>query len=493
VTVAEPTAWMDPKNWSGKIFDGGWVAANGGQYPAVEPATGRTLGTVGRASATDVRQAAVRAAEAQPSWARLPFDERSGVLRRAAVLWEQHAPEVMEWLIREAGSTPPKAGFEIHVANQECYAAAALAAQPYGELLRSEAPRLSMARRLPAGVVGVIAPFNAPLILSIRSVAPALALGNAVLLKPDPRTAVCGGVSLAHIFEEAGLPPGLLHVLPGGPEIGEEVIVDPHVRVISFTGSTAAGRSVGALAAKHLKRVHLELGGNSALIVLADVDLERAVAAGAWGSFFHQGQICMAISRHLVHERIAEEYVARMAAVADGLAVGDPAGDPVALGPIIDTHQRDRIHELVTSSVAAGARLAAGGRYDGLFYRPTVLGEVTPEMPAYAQEIFGPVAPIVPFASLDEAAALASGTEYGLSLGILAGDAMQALELAERIPSGIVHINDQTINDEAAAPFGGVGSSGTGSRLGGADWNMDAFTETQWITLSSQIVPHRMQ
>jgi benzaldehyde dehydrogenase (NAD) len=200
----------------------------------------------------------------------------------------------------------------------------------------------------------------------------------------------------------------------------------------------------------------------------------------------------MATSRHLVHERIADEYVSRMAAMAEGLSVGDPAGEPVALGPIIDANQRDKIHELVTSSVAAGAQLAAGGRYDGLFYRPTVLGQVTPEMPAYVQEIFGPVAPVVPFATLDEAAALASDTEYGLSLGILARDVMQALELAERIPSGIVHINDQTVNDEAAAPFGGVGASGTGSRLGGANWNLDAFTETQWVTISGQIAPHQM-
>lgn len=492
MAVADATVLMDSATWSGKIFDGGWTPPGGGEYPVIEPATGNTLGTSGRASNADVQRAAARAAEAQPAWARLPFDARAQVLRRAAALWEQHAPEVMGWLIRESGSTPPFAGFQIHVANQECFAAAALAARPYGELLRSEAPRLSMARRLPSGVVGVIAPFNAALILSIRSVAPALALGNAVVLKPDPRTAVCGGVSLARVFEEAGLPPGLLHVLPGGPEIGEEIISEPHVRVISFTGSTAAGRLVGALGAKHLKRVHLELGGNSALIVLDDVDLDRAVAAGAWGSFFHQGQICMATSRHLVHERIAGEYVNRMAAMAAGLTVGDPAGGPVALGPVIDQRQRDHIHALVTDSVSAGARLATGGTYEGLFYRPTVLDQVTPEMPAFSQEIFGPVAPVVPFATLDEAAALASNTEYGLSLGIMAGNAMKALELAERIPSGIVHINDQTVNDEASAPFGGVGASGTGSRLGGADWNLDAFTETQWVTISSEIGPREL-
>jgi benzaldehyde dehydrogenase (NAD) len=492
MTEIKVATLMDPRVWTGKILIGDWTAPTGGEYPVIEPATGDTLGTLGRASAEDVRRAAERAHEGQKAWARAPFDERARVLRRAGELWQQHAAEIQGWLIRESGSTGPKAGFETHVAANECFEAAAIATQPYGRLIRSEEPRLSLVRRLPAGVVGVIAPFNAPLILSIRSVAPALALGNAVLLKPDPRTAVSGGVALARIFEEAGLPRGVLHVLPGGPEIGEAVVVDPRVRVISFTGSTQAGRAVGELAGKHLKRVHLELGGNSALIVLDDADLDRAVAAGAWGSFFHQGQICMATSRHLVHERIADAYVARLAATADQLAVGDPATQPVALGPIIDERQRDKIHGLVTASVDAGARLAAGGRFEGLFYRPTVLADTRPGMPAYDSEVFGPVAPVTRFATLDEAAALAAGTEYGLSLGILTRDVMKALELAERIPTGIVHINDQTVNDEAVAPFGGVAASGTGSRLGGADWNIEAFTETQWVTVRGEIAPHQL-
>jgi len=489
MAIAETATLMDPGVWTGKIFDGEWITSEDGQYDAVEPATGDTIGTVGRAGAADAERAARRAAEAQAEWGATPFIQRAEVLRRAGQLWQEHAPEVMDWLVRESGSTKPFAGFQVHVATEETYAAAALAAEPYGRLLRTEAPRLSMARRLPAGVVGVIAPFNAPLILSIRSVAPALALGNAVLLKPDPRTAICGGVTLARIFVEAGLPPGLLHVLPGGPEIGEAIIVEPRVRIISFTGSTAAGRKVGALAAQHLKRAHLELGGNSALIVLDDVDVDRAVAAAAWGSYFHQGQICMATSRHLVASSIAEEYGSRLAAMADSLQVGNPASQEVNLGPIIDERQRDSIHELVTSSVAAGATLAAGGTYQGLFYRPTVLTDVTAGMPAFRKEIFGPVAPVTPFTTLDEAVSLAADTEYGLSLAIMSRDVMKALDLAERIPSGIVHINEQTVDDEAIAPFGGVGASGTGSRLGGKEWNLDAFTETQWVTVNGEIMP----
>jgi benzaldehyde dehydrogenase (NAD) len=327
-------------------------------------------------------------------------------------------------------------------------------------------------------------------VLAIRSIAPALALGNAVVLKPDPRTAVVVGALFAELFETAGLPPGLLHVLPGGPDAGEALVADPHVPVIAFTGSTAAGRRVAEVAARQLKRTHLELGGNSALIVLDDADLDRAVAAGAWGSFLHQGQICMAAGRHLVHESIAGDYLERLAVKADALQVGDPATNDVALGPLIDQRQRDRVHHLVTASVEYGARLAAGGQHENLFYRPTVLADITPTMPAYEQEVFGPVAPVLSFRTPEEATTLAAATSYGLSLGVLTSDPLRAPALAERIPSGIVHINDQTIDDQQVVPIGGVGDSGTGSRLGGTTANIEAFTETQWVTIQREITAY---
>ena len=382
------------------------------------------------------------------------------------------------------------ADFALHVAEQECYEAAALPSRAYGELIPSEQPRLSMARRVPAGVVGVIAPFNVPIILGIRSVAPALALGNAVILKPDPRTAVTGGVTIARIFEEAGLPPGVLQMLPGGAEVGEAMIVDPHVRVISFTGSTKVGRRVGELAGKHLTRAHLELGGNSALLVLDDADVDKAVTLAAFGSFFHQGEICMTAGRHIVHERLYDHFVEALARKAEKLAVGNPATDEVALGPVIDAAQRDKIHRAVVVSRDAGATVAAGGEYDELFYRATVLADVPLDSPAFADEVFGPVAPVVRFSDIDEAIALARASDYGLSLGIVTRDVMKGLAVADRIPSGIVHINDQTVNDEANVPFGGVGASGTGSRFGGATANVDAFTETQWVTVRGDPPPY---
>jgi benzaldehyde dehydrogenase (NAD) len=454
--------------------------------PIIEPATGDELARTGIADASDVTRACAEAVAAQREWAAATFEERAGVLRRAGTLIEQHAEELRGWVVRETGAVPGMADFAVGVAAQECYEAATLASRPLGEILPTNQPRLSLLRRVPVGVVGVISPFNVPLILSIRSVAPALALGNAVVLKPDPRPPVSGGFAIAAVLEQAGLPNGLLHVLPGGKDAGEALVADPNVRVISFTGSTAAGRAVGELAARHLKRAQLELGGNSALIILDDADLDAAVSAGAWGSFLHQGQICMTAGRHLVHERVAGAYVEALAAHANALPVGNPHTEQVALGPLIDAGQRDKVHALVTSTVDAGAQLAAGGSYEGLFYRPTVLDAVRPDMPACASEVFGPVAPVVRFASDEEAIKLAASSEYGLSLSILTRDVMRGLALAERIPTGIVHINDQTVNDEAVAPFGGVLDSGTGARFGGTA-NLDAFTDQRWITLRGEI------
>ena len=326
--------------------------------------------------------------------------------------------------------------------------------------------------------------------LAVRSIAPALAVGNVVILKPDPRTAVCGGVVLARVLEEAGLPTDVFHVLPGGSDIGRAMVIHPDIPVIAFTGSVAAGRAIAERAAPLLKRVHLELGGNSALIVMEDADVELAAAAGIAGSFIHAGQVCMASSRHLVAASLAADYSELLAERAAALTVGNPMETDVAYGPMIDAGARDKVHGIVKDSVATGARLIAGGTYEGLFYRPTVLADVPLDARAYQEEIFGPVAPIVTFKDLEEVARLAAGTEYGLSLGIITRDVMAGLSLAERIPVGMVHINDQTITDEPIAPFGGMGVSGNGFRAGGPDANIDAFTETQWVTVQQRPGPY---
>jgi benzaldehyde dehydrogenase (NAD) len=363
--------------------------------------------------------------------------------------------------------------------------AGGVALEPTGLVLASPPGRTSLARRLPIGVVGVISPFNFPLILSLRAAAPALAVGNAVVIKPDVQTPFAGGFVIALALEAAGLPAGLLHVLPGGREAGEALVTDPRVGMIAFTGSTATGRRVGELAGRHLKKVSLELGGKNSLIVLDDADLELAAGNVAWGAWLHQGQICMSAGRILVHERIAGELVRRVAQKADNLPVGNPATEEVALGPLINAAQVEHCHGIVQDSVAAGAVLEAGGSYEGLFYRPTVLSAVTRGMRAFDEEIFGPVACVSTFASDDEAVALANDTDYGLSAAIISPSLGRARSLGERLHTGLLHINDQTVNDETMNPFGGRGCSGNGASAGAPTW-WDQFTAWQWMTIRDE-------
>ncbi|MFC4783925.1 aldehyde dehydrogenase family protein [Nocardioides sp. MAHUQ-72] len=473
--------------WTDRIFSGGFVTGAGSPTVVVEKATGAPLGSVGSATAADLDAALATARTAQRAWAEAPYQQRAEVLLRAAALLEAEPDRLLPWLVREAGSAPGKAGFELGLVVSELRESAAAASAPYGHVLRSGRPRLSLARYVPVGVVGVISPFNFPGILSMRSVAPALALGNAVVLKPDPRTTVSGGMALARLLADAGLPDGLLHVLPGGRELGEQLVAHPDLPCLSFTGSTAAGRAIAAVAAPMFKKLHLELGGNNALLVLPDADLEAAASAGAWGSFLHQGQICMTTGRHLVPRGMADEYAAMLAAKADALPVGDPWAGEVALGPLIDDVQRDRVHDLVTGAVAEGARLAAGGTYDGLLYRPTVLADVSSGQRVAREEIFGPVAPVIAYDSVEEAVALVNDDPYGLSVGVLTGDAMAAYELSSRLEVGMVHVNDQTVDDEAVIPFGGIKASGSGGHFGGATANLETFGHLQWVTMQSEI------
>lgn len=480
------TELLDDVSWQGKIYSNGWTTAHGGVLDSTEPATGAVLAQVGLADADDVAAATARAAQAQAEWAAQTGPSRAAVIRKAAAVLADNRAEFERWLVREGGAVPGKAAFEVDLVLGELWEAAALPTQPWGHLLPSSEPgRESVARRVPLGVVGVISPWNFPLILSVRAVAPALALGNAVVLKPDVQTAVSGGTLVARLFEAAGLPDGLLHVLPGDAGPGAALAEDPNVAMIAFTGSTAVGREVGATAGRTLKRVSLELGGNNALIVLDDADLEIASSAGAWGAFLHQGQVCMTAGRHIVLESVADEYLERLAKRAQGLPVGDPFTGQVALGPLINERQRDNVHRIVEETVGAGAEVRAGGSYDGLFYQPTVLAGVTTSMPAFREEIFGPVAPVVVVRDEDEAVAVANNTEYGLVAAVQTGSPDRGRDLARRLRTGIVHINDQTLNNDAYAPFGGTGASGNGSRFGSqSSW--DEFTQWQWVTFRDQ-------
>lgn len=479
----EPVTMLSDGQWKGKYFDGTWRPGYQ-SLPVVEKATAQVLANVGVAHEAEVESTLRIAARAQLGWAAMGLEERAQIMRNAAGIVEAYADEIIEWIIRETGALRSKGEFEINIAKQELYHAAAQLIQPEGHILTSPDPtRTSLARRVPLGVIGVITPWNFPLVLAMRSVAPALALGNAVVLKPDPQTPVSGGVVLARIFELAGVPPGVFCVLNGGADVGQALITSPDTRMITFTGSTAVGRAVGEAAGRNLKKVALELGGNNAMIVLDDCDVALAASAGAFGSFFHQGQICMATGRHIVHRKIADAYVAALTDKANHLRVGDPFRKDVAIGPVINEKQRDKIHQIVQASVAQGATLNAGGTFEGLFYRPTVISNLTAAMPAFSQEIFGPVAPIIIAEDDDHAVQLANQTEYGLSAGIQTSNIARGLNMARRLHCGMIHINDQTVGDMAQIPMGGMGSSGNGSRFGSITaW--DEFTEWQWTTFS---------
>jgi benzaldehyde dehydrogenase (NAD) len=487
-TDVQVESLLDESQWTGKIYSDGWVDGPT-QIETTEPATGEVLGTAGGGDANSIARAAASAAEAQRSWAATPFDDRAAIVKRAGELMEKHRAELIHWLIRESGAIPPKADFEISASIGQLDTAAALTSEPLEVELPSMTPgRTSTARRAPLGVVGVITPWNFPYVLAMRSLGGALALGNAVVLKPDANTPVTGGVVIARLFEEAGLPEGVLHVIPGAGDVGQALVEDPHVRMISFTGSTATGRLVGEAAGRMLKRTLLEMGGNSPLVVLEDADIAAASSAGAWGSFLHQGQICLSVSRHLVHESIVGDYTKALAERAGHLPVGNPATEEVALGPIINEKQLARVRRIVDESVDQGAKIVVGGTNDGLFFTPTVLGDVTQEMPAFAEEIFGPVAPVISFRDDAEAVELANATEYGLSAAVQSGSVDRASAIADQLRAGMVHINDQTVNEEPPAPFGGIGCSSNGGHFGGVA-NLELWTEWQWLTSRDKAEP----
>jgi benzaldehyde dehydrogenase (NAD) len=481
-TPASTAEFLPNALWHQRLFTGSWQPGNAASSAVVEPATGNALGEIANADAAQIASSAQQAADAQRGWYQLPYDERSALFRNAAQLAESNFDSIVGWLVRESGSTQAKAAFETNITIKVLHESAALPSRSQGEVLPSSASRLSLARRRPLGVIGVISPFNFPLYLAMRAVAPALATGNAVVLKPDPRTAVCGGLVIARLFELAGLPNGVLHVLPGGADAGAALTSDRNIAMIQFTGSTGAGRKVGEAAGKHLKKVSLELGGKNSLIVLDDADLDLALANAMWGVYLHQGQICMSTGRLLVQRGIYDRFLEKLVAKADSLIVGDPASSQVHLGPLINAAQRDHAAKVVKAAVDAGASLDAGGTYEGLFFKPTVLSGVTRDNPAFHEEIFGPVAVLIPFDTDAQAIELANDTDYGLSAAVLSQNVGRALKLGEQLRVGLLHINDQTVNDEVINPFGGVGASGNGTSIGGpANW--EEFTQWQWLTV----------
>jgi vanillin dehydrogenase len=406
-------------------------------------------------------------------------------LQKAAALLIERGEEIASVVTQETGGTFGWGMFNVKLAAGMLGEAAAQTYAVAGEVIPSDVPGLlAMGLRQPAGVVVGIAPWNAPVILGTRAVAGPLAYGNTVVLKASevcPRT----HGAIARALDDAGLPPGVVnfitHDADDAPDIVDALIAHPAVRRINFTGSTRVGRLIAEKAARHLKRVLLELGGKAPLVVLGDADLDEAVAAANFGSFMHQGQICMATERIVVERSVADPFATKLAERARALKVGDPRDPQTQIGPMVHRSALERVSELVQDAVAHGAEVLAGGEADGPCFPPTVLQGVTPQMRIYSEESFGPVVGILPVDGPEEAVQVANDTEYGLAAAVFGRHVPSALDVARQIESGICHVNGATVHDEPQMPFGGVKASGWG-RFGGKA-ALEEFTELRWITV----------
>lgn len=472
-----------------RVFDrlyvgGAWTSA-AKSFSDLNPTDNSVWAEVVDAGRREARIAIEAARDAFDEWSSLPFTQRSHYMLKVAEIFGRRRPEIVEALQGEGGSWFGKGMFEAAYVPEIFHAAAAANYQSIGEVMPSEHGKLSMAIRRPMGVVSVISPWNFPTLLTGRGVAFALAAGNTVVLKPSEETPYCGGLLYAEVFEEAGVPNGVLNVVTCSrdnvEEVGDEMVTNPLVKGISFTGSTPVGRQIAAKAGAHLKKCCVELGGKDALIVCEDADLERATGAANFGSFMHQGQICMSVEKVIVHESIFDAFLERFVERASKLKVGDPLADKSnVIGPLINDKQAARVRQQIEDAVAKGASIVLGGGVDGRFVEPTIMTGVTPEMKLYQEETFGPVVPVIPFRTDDEAIAIANDTEYGLSSGIITKDENRGFEIAQRLETGMCHINCSPVNDEPHVPFGGSKGSGVGRH--GGRWATETFTETRWIT-----------
>ena len=412
----------------------------------LNPANQKPFARIFMAQEQHMRAAIDAAHAARAAWGDSPAALREKILHRAADELEAATSEIVDLLIGEGGSTFGKAHFEVPFAANMLRSIAGEARRVQGDVFPSDVSGLlSLAIRRPLGVVAGISPFNFPVVLALKKVAFALATGNTFVLKPSEETSLVG-LKLAEIFERAGLPPGVLNVVPGdGPTLARVLFDDPRVKLISFTGSTAVGRLIAVECAKNGKRVILEMGGKSPLIVLKDADVDYAVDTASFGIFIHQGQICMAGSRIIVEAPIYETFLQRFAAKAKTLQVGDPRDPHTVIGPLVRSSQCQMIDRKIKEAVAAGARVLTGGTYEANFYQPTIVADVTTNMAAFRDELFGPVAAVTRADNADHALALANNSAYGLSSVVLTNDLQLAMRFALELKPGMVHLNGPTV------------------------------------------------
>lgn len=474
---------------------GEWCEARSGEYFAnCNPATGVLLEDVTDAGSEDVLAAIEAAHKAQPGWAALPPAARAALIHRASALFAERQQEFVNMLVAETGSGLGKAMFECSLVLLAFAEAAGLTTREVGEIYPSQVPgKINRTVRTPAGVVGVVSPWNFPLYLSVRGFIYALALGNTAVLKPSEDSPVSGGLMLAQLFADAGFPAGVFNVVTtsreGAPMVGDLFVNDPRVAVISFTGSTNVGKLLSTACAAVFKPIVLELGGKNSMVILDDADIDRAVDLAFFGSFLHQGQICMSCDKVLVHRSIHDEFLKRFVAKTVNFMPTSPDQPTCVVGPIINARQLKRVETLVEDAKAQGAKAHCGGKVEGNFYTATILTGVTPAMGIWREEIFGPVTTVTPFNNVDEAVAMANDTEYGLTGSVVTGNAGYGEMIAERIQAGMVHVNDSTVHDEPHCPFSGLGASGGGTKWG-PKGVIEAFTVQRWI--STQRVAHAL-
>ena len=468
------------------LIGGEWASAGSGEtFDRVDPYTGEVATTAAAATRDDARAAADAAAAAFGEWSATPPSARRELLQKAAALLLERAPEIAPVVTAETGGTFGWGMFNCSLAAGMLSEAAAQTTAVTGEVIPSDVPGLTaLAVRQPAGVVVGIAPWNAPIILGTRAVATPLAYGNTVVLKASEVCPHTHG-EIARVIADAGVPAGVINLLTheadAAADVVDELISHPAVRRINFTGSTRVGRLVAENAARHLKRVLLELGGKAPLVVLADADLDEAVAAAKFGAFMHQGQICMSTEKIVADRAVAGSIAEKLGEKAAALKVGDPRDPETQIGPLVSAAALERVAGLVDDARSRGASVVTGGEADGPCYKPTVLADVTPEMRVYHEESFGPIVGIVTVDGPEEAVRVANDTEYGLAAAVFGEDVPTALDLARQIESGMCHINGATVHDEPQMPFGGVKASGFG-RFGGKA-AIEEFTELRWITI----------
>ncbi|NEC08917.1 aldehyde dehydrogenase family protein [Streptomyces sp. SID7909] len=469
---------------AGQYIDGEWRTGTG-SWDIIDfnPYNGEKLAAITIATAAEVDSAYRAAERAQGEWAAASPYHRRDVLERALRVTEELAGEITEAIIDELGSTRSKAEYELSLTQEFLREAARQTLAPEGRIMPSTTDgKENLLYRLPVGVVGVVGPFNFPLLVTMKSVAPALALGNAVVVKANQNSPVVGGGLIARIFEEAGLPAGLLNVVVTDiAEIGDAFIEHPVPQVISFVGSDRVGRHVAATAGALFKRTVLELSGNSALVVLDDADIDYAVDAAVFSRFIYSGQVCMAANRILVDRPVAAAFTEKFCARVAALRTGDPREPETHIGPVINTFHADSLAALVDQAIAGGAEAPVHGRVRGNLVEPTVLTGLPEDSPLLHQEIFGPVALLVPFDGEDEAVRIANDSPYGLSGAVHTARTGRGVRFAQRIRSGMFHVNDSTVHDDPGIAFGGEKDSGMG-RMNG-DAAVDAFTTQKWISV----------